>query len=211
MVDKGIVVLGLAAGIAGLIFATRTKAKPTPPGIITLTISASAGGTTIPVPGIYEYPVDTYLGIGAYPDDGYEFVEWQEDSSILSTDSELTIFLDGNRKVHAVFQKVVAPLSEFHVPAQMTKERLNGTILGMYWDCRVTCPITNNGKGPGTHTIHVWDSVGNLNRYIDITLQPGETYHWTHSQWINFRHIGTYIIWLEGDWINNNASIATFP
>ena len=102
------------------------------------------------------------------------------------------------------------PEPEFYVPAEMTKELLDGTILDMYWNCKVSCIITNNGEGPGTQNIHVRDSAGNLDKTLSVTLEPGAAYTWTHSQFIDFRRIATYTVRLQGDWVGNNTSVAVF-
>lgn len=99
-------------------------------------------------------------------------------------------------------------VARFHVPPEMTKKIRNGTILGMYWIHECWCDITNKGSAPGTHRIHLWDSIGELDYYFNLTLQPGETYRWSHKQWLSWR--GNYSVYLEGDWEENNYSEAIF-
>lgn len=177
---------------------------PTPPEKIVLTISATAGGTTIPAPGTYEYSAPTYLGIGAYPDAGYEFVEWQENSSLMSTDRELTVFVETNMEIRATFEKVS---SEFYMPSEMMVKVTNGTILDMYWNCEVQLTITNRGEARGIQAVRFWDSVGNIDYTEKITLDPGQSKTWRHSQWIDFHRIGTYEVYAKGDWQGNDYSV----
>jgi len=102
-------------------------------------------------------------------------------------------------------------VAQFYVPPEMRKQLTDGTILGMYWNCEVWCDITNNGDGPGTHNVHIWDSGGIVDLTIEVTLQPGETYTWYRSQWADFRRLSSYSVWAQGDWEGNNYSVARFP
>lgn len=108
---------------------------------------------------------------------------------------------------------IIAPLAvaQFYVPPEMRKKLTDGTIAGMYWNCEVWCDITNNGDAPGTHNVHIWDSIVNVDFTMEVTLQPGETCTWHRSQWIDFKRISRYSVWAQGDWEENNYSVASFP
>ncbi|GAI75680.1 unnamed protein product, partial [marine sediment metagenome] len=80
-----------------------------------------------------------------------------------------------------------------------------------YTVCEVWVDITNHGDGSGTQIVHIWDSVGNVDINITVTLEPGETYTWHRSQWIDFSRLPSYVVWAQGDWVENNYSRAIFP
>ncbi|MGA2588248.1 MAG: lectin like domain-containing protein [Candidatus Aminicenantales bacterium] len=81
----------------------------------TLTIQASSGGTTDPVPGTYTYPSGTDVPIRALPDQSCVFLGWAGDAS--GTANPITIHVDGNKNVTANF-KLVSP------PSNLTAVRL---------------------------------------------------------------------------------------
>jgi uncharacterized repeat protein (TIGR02543 family) len=70
-------------------------------GVITLTISAGAGGTTNPVPGTYYYPKGTNVTVTAVPNATYAFSGWSGDAS--GTTNPITITLDSSKSVIANF------------------------------------------------------------------------------------------------------------
>jgi hypothetical protein len=107
--------------------------------------------------------------------------------------------------------EIVALQPKFYMPAAMRKELTNGDIVSMYWNCEVWVDITNNGDAPGTPSVHIWDSVGNVDTTFAVTLQPGETYTWYRAQWVDFRRIASYTVWAQGEWVEDNYSVAVFP
>jgi len=103
---------------------------------------------------------------------------------------------------------VIAASALFYMPSEMAVSVTgDGEILGMYWDCAVALTITNIGQGSGVQTVHFWDSVGNLDTTHQITLGPGETYQFSHSQWVDFRRISVYEVYAQGDWEGDNYSV----
>jgi len=78
----------------------------------TLTISAGAGGTTDPPPGIYTHPESSQVKVQAVEDRFYSFAEWKGDLP-LSSDKEsksVVLFMDADRSVSASFKKIHPPL-----------------------------------------------------------------------------------------------------
>jgi uncharacterized repeat protein (TIGR02543 family) len=66
-----------------------------------MTIAASTGGTTNPVPGTYTYNSGDQVAVSAAPEDGYRFSGWSGDAS--GTDNPLTITMDSNKSITATF------------------------------------------------------------------------------------------------------------
>lgn len=60
----------------------------------TLTILSTGGGTTSPAPGIYEKKDGDKVHISALANDGYEFKEWQKDSTSVKPDISVTMNAD---------------------------------------------------------------------------------------------------------------------
>ena len=87
-----------------------------------------------------------------------------------------------------------------------------------YTVCETWFDVTNSGAGPGVQVLHVWDSVGNVDQYIEVTLNPGGTYTWHRVQWIDFSRISIYKVEAEvgyfdthDRWIRKDYSKVTFP
>jgi hypothetical protein len=72
-----------------------------------LTISTTTGGTTDPAPGAYVYADGDVAQAIAYPSMGYLFDHWMIDETIWETDNPVSILMDGNHTLTAVF--VTAP------------------------------------------------------------------------------------------------------
>lgn len=70
-----------------------------------LTISATAGGTTIPEPGVHEYEEDSTVTIRATPDSGYVFDKWVIDGSD-NPNQSVNILMDRDHVAQAVFSAI---------------------------------------------------------------------------------------------------------
>jgi len=68
----------------------------------TLTISATAGGTTDPAPGSYVYDEGTEVTVTAIPDEFYEFDHWELDGAVRS-ENPIDVLMDADHTLHAVF------------------------------------------------------------------------------------------------------------
>lgn len=77
----------------------------------TLTISATTGGTTDPIPGIYTYDEGSEVTITAIPDAHYRFTGWSGDVS--STDNPVTITMNSDKSITANFIRIIYPPSNF--------------------------------------------------------------------------------------------------
>ena len=74
-----------------------------PPPEHTLTISATAGGTTSPAPGSYRYLEGSVAMVIAYPEKGYLFDHWLIDGVTRETENPISVLMDKDHTLHAVF------------------------------------------------------------------------------------------------------------
>jgi hypothetical protein len=72
-----------------------------------LTISATEGGTTNPAPGSYYYADGSVAQAIAFPDSGYIFDHWLIDGITRATDNPISVLMDSDHTLAAVF--IVAP------------------------------------------------------------------------------------------------------
>jgi len=98
------------------------------------------------------------------------------------------------------------PVDWFYMPPRFTKARIidRWTMPPYYYVMEFECPITNKGNGQGTHAIFVGnDHPDELAPWsFQLTLGPGETYLWKHTQLA----IWPMTFYLKGDWVGNNYS-----
>ncbi|MBA7716274.1 hypothetical protein ES703_125343 [subsurface metagenome] len=80
----------------------------------TLTISATIGGTTNPALGAYLYDEGAIANVLATPDAGYRFLNWDLDG-LTMTDNPITLLMDADRNIVAIFEETVVPPEEFTV------------------------------------------------------------------------------------------------
>ncbi|MEM3697558.1 MAG: PKD domain-containing protein [Candidatus Bathyarchaeia archaeon] len=69
----------------------------------TLTITATAGGTTNPAPGNYVYENGTYATVTALPSANYMFDHWVLDGSPAGSINPINVLMDRDHTLHAVF------------------------------------------------------------------------------------------------------------
>ncbi|GAI22351.1 unnamed protein product, partial [marine sediment metagenome] len=74
-----------------------------PPPEYTLTISATAGGTTYPAPGSYLHLEGSVAMVIAYPEKGYLFDHWLIDGVTRETENPISLLMDKDHTLHAVF------------------------------------------------------------------------------------------------------------
>jgi len=83
---------------------------PTPPKPkYKLTITCTVGGTTNPPPGTYIYEEGENVTVQAIPSAGYLFDHWEFDAIGYSTDNPITLLMNMNHTLHAVFTKIPPP------------------------------------------------------------------------------------------------------
>ena len=77
-----------------------------PPPNYTLTITATAGGTTNPSPGAYTYVDDSSVEVTAIPDAYYMLDHWELDGANVGSANPYTVHIDKNHTLHAVFAQI---------------------------------------------------------------------------------------------------------
>lgn len=76
-----------------------------------LTLIAGTGGTTNPVPGVYQYPYMTVVNASAVADAWFEFDHWEFDSINVGTANPYSVTMDQNHTLKAFFH----PLYELKI------------------------------------------------------------------------------------------------
>jgi parallel beta-helix repeat protein len=143
-----------------------------------LTITATAGGTTNPVPGTYIYPQGQNVPVQAAPNIGYVFDHWELDGANVGSANPYEVLMDNNHTLHAVFA-----YAEIHDVA-ITNVTPSKTVVGQGYSLNVNVTAANQGTnaetfsvtayyGNGTFTPEQWNvfwSMGDCNRdgYINI-------------------------------------------
>jgi len=88
------------------ILAVFVAKPPPPPGKQHLTISSTTGGTTTPAAGVWEYDEGSTAQVTATPNTGYLFKHWLFDNVIAGTDPTITVAMDADHTLLAVFEAV---------------------------------------------------------------------------------------------------------
>jgi hypothetical protein len=70
----------------------------------TLMITSTVGGTTEPVPGNYTYAEGTNVQVTAIPDTNHKLAYWELDGSDVGSKNPITVLMNSNHKVNAVFE-----------------------------------------------------------------------------------------------------------
>ncbi len=82
------------------------------PSSLNLTITATAGGTTDTVPGVYPYPCGSSPSVTALPESSYYLHHWELDGQNVGAANPYSVLMDDNHALHAVFHSInceVAP------------------------------------------------------------------------------------------------------
>ena len=79
--------------------------------LYTLTITTTAGGTTNPAPGEYQHPYGTVVDVLATPDVCYVFDYWELDSINVGSANPISVTMDQNHTLHAVFKLIYYTLT----------------------------------------------------------------------------------------------------
>jgi parallel beta-helix repeat protein len=80
------------------------------PETFKLVITTTTGGTTTPDLGIYTYPAGSEVNVTAFPNAGYSFDYWLFDGNV-RTENPITVIMDANHTLHAVFTQITYQLS----------------------------------------------------------------------------------------------------
>lgn len=88
---------------------------PPPPEKRYLTIVAVNGQTT-PAQGTYEVDINSTMTITATPNSGFKFKEWLLDNVQAGTQPFITVTMDANHTVVAMFEEVIPPVVQAGFP-----------------------------------------------------------------------------------------------
>lgn len=80
-----------------------------------LTIVATTGGTTNPVPGTYPYGYGTDVSVAAVADSGYTFDHWTLDTVDVGATNPYTVLMDMNHTLKAFFKPIPRPVGGYSV------------------------------------------------------------------------------------------------
>jgi hypothetical protein len=75
-----------------------------PPKTFTLAITAATGGTTDPPLGTHDYLEGMIVSVQAFNNSGYIFDHWELDGNNIGSDNPVSVTMDGNRTLRAVFK-----------------------------------------------------------------------------------------------------------
>jgi hypothetical protein len=135
---------------------------PSPPQF-TLTIAATTGGTTDPDPGTYTLPFGAEVPVTAIPATNYVFDHWELDDINVGSSNPITVTIDKNHDVRAVFSIVLPPTYDVTIKAHCNSEGADVTV-GFWIDDSPTIyytPYPFTGL-TGTHkfTVSTYDTSG---------------------------------------------------
>jgi hypothetical protein len=122
-----------------------------PPAYI-LTISTTAGGTTNPPPGIYNYTYGTTLNATAIPDAGYSFSFWILDSQI-RTENPIQITIDSSYTLTAYFID--------NIPPDISEPWQDPPPDNVQPNQNVTVRVNVTDYGTGIKNVTLWYSIDN--------------------------------------------------
>ena len=133
----------------------------------TLTITATAGGTTDLEPGIYTYPAGSDILVIAIPDTDYVLDYWELDGTNVGSTNPITVTIDADHALHAIFRLLVHDMAVTHVtPSQ--------TIVGQGYSTNMKVTIANQGDYTETSNVTAYTNttiIGSEN----VTLSAGNS------------------------------------
>ena len=73
----------------------------------TLTIAATGQGITTPTIGPHSYVQDSFIDLSAVPAAGWMFVQWEENGQTLSTEQQISVQVNSDSIITAIFEEIV--------------------------------------------------------------------------------------------------------
>lgn len=80
-----------------------------PPGTASLVIAVEGEGSTAPAPATHVYPVGAEATVTAMPADGWTFAGWRTGTGQTLADNPVTVTVDENQSLRAVFERETMP------------------------------------------------------------------------------------------------------
>ncbi|MFW6064792.1 MAG: InlB B-repeat-containing protein [Candidatus Natronoplasma sp.] len=136
-----------------------------------LTINIEGQGSTDPAEGTHTYEEGEEVIVEAIPADGWEFIEWTGDET--STDATITITMDEDKEITAVFEEEepLEPYFEVEItaPDDGAEYEEGDTVT-------VEFTVTNTGDIVGTQDIVFSVDGAEVDRMEDVDVASTETY-----------------------------------
>ena len=163
-----------------LCYSDRFQSYPYPPPpppshYHTLTINATVGGTTDPLPGTYDYTAGSSQNVTAIPNSGYSFHCWLFDGEERA-ENPIPMIMDNNHALEAFFTSTPSASFTYSPEAPTIRDTVyfydasrdpDGTIVSWYWsfgdgDTSTNKDPTHNYKDKGTYWVRltVFDNDG---------------------------------------------------
>jgi parallel beta-helix repeat protein len=126
----------------------------------TLAITATAGGTTDPDVGTYNYTVNSEAQVTAVPNIGFSFDYWLYDGGV-RTENPITTVMDANHALQAFFVDDIWP--DINTPIQEPAENVEP-----YQNVTITVNVTDFGTG--VHNVTLWHSSDNGTTWVPLNM-----------------------------------------
>ena len=153
----------------------------------TLTITATAGGTTSPVPDIYTYAAGSSIQITAIPNTDYTLDYWELDGINIGTTNPISLTMDRNYTLQAVFRVGLHDIAIVNIKSSKT-------VVGQGYSMNINVTITNQGDYPETFNVTLYANTTEIGTQ-EITLASGSfttlTFTWNTTGFAK----GNYTIW----------------
>ena len=151
----------------------------------TLTITTTGGGTTDPVPGTYTYPCCSSIQITAISDPKWALDHWELDADPVGSANPITIHIDRNLTLHAVFTIHDIAVTNLTIRHGQTAIPQNVTRY-------INVTVTNEGHTNEIFTLTVYWNATNVIGTKSVSLLTAETkiltFTWnaTQTRYLNY-------------------------
>lgn len=140
----------------------------------TLTITATAGGTTNPSPGVYAYAGGSDVQVTAIPDSDYVLDHWELDGANVGANNPINVTMDTDHALHAVFVSVL-----IHDVA-VTDVTPSKTVVGQGYSLNINVTVVNQGDFTESFNVTVFYNataitLPNGKNHTTITLTSGNS------------------------------------
>jgi hypothetical protein len=153
-------------------------------GNYTLTITATTGGTTNPVPGNHTYNAEASVQVTAVPDANYIFDHWELDGVNTGATNPINITIDQNHTLNAVFG-----LHDIAV----TNVASSKTVVGQGYSMDINVTVANQGDYIETFNATVYAN-STIIASQNVTLQAGNSTTVTFTCYTTGFAYGNYTI-----------------
>jgi hypothetical protein len=144
----------------------------------TLTITATAGGTTSPALGSQAYNAGINVSVTAIPDVYYSFDHWELDGVDVGSENPYSVLMDNDHVLHAVFATYDVAISDI---------TLSKTVVGQGYGLSINVTVVNQGNFTETFNVTLYanaipigsQTVNNLPNKTFIIL----TFTWNTTAW----------------------------